>query len=328
MSPTDLDTSTEQTPREEPARETPGGQLLAARRRQGLSLGDVARQLKLSVRQVEALERDDHASFAGPVFVRGFLRNYAKLLGLDADALLTTAAPPPAQGAPVTAAAASEQPPMVTEEAPGAERGGRMLTAVVIIALVGVALVLLASNLARDSGKPAEVAAVQTPVPAPVAAPAVTPEPAASAPIAAVPVPAEAATPASVPQEAAQPAAPPVSSTAAGEPASAPAPQEPPPAVAANDEQPGARPQVSTSGKGSARVQMEFEGESWVEVRDGTGATIFARLNAAGTKRVVRGDPPLSLVVGNAANVKVTWHDKPVELQPHPKSDVARITLE
>ncbi len=66
----------------------PGAQLLAERRAQGLSLGDVARQLKLSVRQVEALERDEYAAFPGPVFARGFLRNYAKLLQLDAEALV------------------------------------------------------------------------------------------------------------------------------------------------------------------------------------------------------------------------------------------------
>ena len=61
------------------------------RRNQGLSLGDIARQLKLSVRQIEALERDDYASFSGPVFVRGFLRNYAKLLHLDPEPLLAAA---------------------------------------------------------------------------------------------------------------------------------------------------------------------------------------------------------------------------------------------
>jgi cytoskeleton protein RodZ len=73
---------------------------------------------------------------------------------------------------------------------------------------------------------------------------------------------------------------------------------------------------------------MVFEGESWVEVRDGTGSTIFSRLNAAGTERLIRGNPPLSVVVGNASSVKLLYHEKPVDLQPHTKVDVARITLE
>ena len=59
----------------------PGAILLEERRRQSLSLTDVARQLKLSPRQVEALERDDYAALPGPVFVRGFMRNYARHAG-------------------------------------------------------------------------------------------------------------------------------------------------------------------------------------------------------------------------------------------------------
>ncbi len=69
-----------------------GAALLMERRRQGLSLGDISRQLKLSVRQVEALERDDYSGFTGPVFVHGFIRNYAKLLNLDPQYWSETAA--------------------------------------------------------------------------------------------------------------------------------------------------------------------------------------------------------------------------------------------
>ena len=68
-----------------------GAALHAERGRQGLSVGDVSRHLKLSVRQVEALERDDYQIFGGAVFVHGFLRNYAKLLGLDATLLIGAA---------------------------------------------------------------------------------------------------------------------------------------------------------------------------------------------------------------------------------------------
>src|SRR5262245_26902256 len=88
-----------------PAASRPGAMLLAVRREQGLSLGDVARQLKLSVRQVEALERDEYEAFPGPVFVRGFLRNYAKLLQLDPEALVAQAglAAAPSAGSPPAA---------------------------------------------------------------------------------------------------------------------------------------------------------------------------------------------------------------------------------
>ena len=63
-----------------------GAELRAAREAAGLTIDAVAQQLKLAPRQVQALEDDDFAQLPGRTFVRGFLRNYARLLHLDADA--------------------------------------------------------------------------------------------------------------------------------------------------------------------------------------------------------------------------------------------------
>ena len=80
-----------------------GAALRQARLAQNLGVPDVARQLKLSINQVEALEAGDFQRLPGQVFVRGFVRNYARLLKLDADELLKAVAaslpreePPPA----------------------------------------------------------------------------------------------------------------------------------------------------------------------------------------------------------------------------------------
>src|SRR3954471_17432291 len=67
---------------------SPGAMLAAAREELNLSVSDVARHLKLSPAQVEALEAGAYERLPGPVFVRGFLRNYAKLLGIDPQPLL------------------------------------------------------------------------------------------------------------------------------------------------------------------------------------------------------------------------------------------------
>ena len=61
-----------------------GGALRAARERQKLSLQDIASQLRLGVNQVEALEADRYDKLPQPSIVRGFIRNYAKALKLDA----------------------------------------------------------------------------------------------------------------------------------------------------------------------------------------------------------------------------------------------------
>jgi len=65
-----------------------GGQLRAARIAAQLSVEDIARALKFSPRQIEALETDNYAALPGGAFVRGFVRNYARLLKLDSRALL------------------------------------------------------------------------------------------------------------------------------------------------------------------------------------------------------------------------------------------------
>lgn len=64
-----------------------GSMLAAARQRQGLSQEDVAQKLKLKLRQIEALEQGHYEQLPGELFVRGFVRGYARLVGAD-DALL------------------------------------------------------------------------------------------------------------------------------------------------------------------------------------------------------------------------------------------------
>ena len=75
------------------------GQVLrAARLERGLDIEDVARQLRFAARQVTALEEDEYDKLAGGPFLRGFVRNYAKLLQLDEAPLLKLleqSVPPP-----------------------------------------------------------------------------------------------------------------------------------------------------------------------------------------------------------------------------------------
>jgi cytoskeleton protein RodZ len=65
-----------------------GAQLRAGREALGLSVDAVAQQLKLSPRQVHALEVGDFSLLPGRTFVRGFVRNYARLVRLDAEHVL------------------------------------------------------------------------------------------------------------------------------------------------------------------------------------------------------------------------------------------------
>ena len=275
-----------------------GRRLAEARQAQQQSAADIARQLKLSVAQVEALESGHYERLPGPIFVRGFIRNYARLVRLDANELLR-----PAEAAAAPAAPADRAPPADIPY-PGRARKRWPLA---IAALVVIAA-LAAYEMYWDEVAPGSVpgvTAVQPPAQRQAQAPA--PDAGASA-IPALPVGA-------APDEGVKTAEPTMTQT---EPA-APAPAEQAPSEA---QPPAAAPRA-----GEKQVMLEFDDESWVEIRDRNERVIFSQLNRPGTQQRVDGLPPFSVVVGNAHAVRLTFDGRSVDLAPHTRVDVARLIL-
>jgi cytoskeleton protein RodZ len=112
---------------------------------------------------------------------------------------------------------------------------------------------------------------------------------------------------------------------AAAQPAAQPAETTAPAPVPSAATEAAAPPQPSP---GEGRIRLEFDSESWVEIKEQGGRTLMSQLNSPGTRAVIVGRPPLSLVIGNAAAVRLTYNDKPVDLKPHIQIEVARMTLE
>ena len=67
---------------------TIGSVLTDARNQAALSQADVAKRMNLMVRTIQALEEDDFKNLPGPTYVRGYLRTYARLVGLDSEQLV------------------------------------------------------------------------------------------------------------------------------------------------------------------------------------------------------------------------------------------------
>ncbi len=80
--------------------ETAGARLASARERLGLSLDQVADHLKLDRHTVVALEEGDHRAIGAAVFVRGFLRRYAALVGEPPAEIEALYARRPGRGGP------------------------------------------------------------------------------------------------------------------------------------------------------------------------------------------------------------------------------------
>lgn len=78
---------------------------------------------------------------------------------------------------------------------------------------------------------------------------------------------------------------------------------------------------------GKRRITLRFERDAWVGITDRAGRTLISQLNPAGSEQSVEGMPPFSVVIGNAPHVKLTYDLKPIDLLPHVKVEVARLTL-
>ena len=280
----------------------PGGRLAQARQLQNLSAADVARQLKLSVWQVEALETGHFDKLPGPVFVRGFIRNYARLLKLDPEELLRSAGDSLPHPAPRPETPSSQDIPFPTAET--RRWPGYAIAAAVLVA--GLAFYEFYLNEPESAvTRPVAVA----PAPVPVAPP---PREAAVPP-----APAETGTPATGAAPAGRPTLTAVASAISTARDAAPTAAGSPLHESDRPAQPGER-----------QVRMIFDQECWVEIRDRNGKTIFYQLNRPGTEQLVNGLPPLTLVVGNAHGVRLSYDDRPVDLARHTKIDVARLILQ
>ena len=65
-----------------------GEMLRSAREAKGLTLESVNRDTKISVDILVSLEQDDFDSVGSDIYLKGFLRNYARLLGVDVEELM------------------------------------------------------------------------------------------------------------------------------------------------------------------------------------------------------------------------------------------------
>jgi cytoskeleton protein RodZ len=297
----------------------PGARLQAARHAAGLSLEQVAQQLKLAPRQVRALEEEDFAQLPGRTFARGFVRNYARLLNLDGEDLLATL--PDATRAPALEAPALQSTGAMIAELPSASTVRPSVTRWVI-PLVLVACIVGAATYEwyRGGLSPQDAAPRTLPPTAGVASPEVGAAPSAATP-SAMPAPTAAAAPATTTStelpnpfavEAAATAVPAAARAANPEAAAAPVSAMPAPAEAV------APP---------ASLQLTYRGPSWTEIRDRDGQVLISRLVAAGSEQSIRGVAPFDIVIGNATVVTLVYRGAPVDLLRYTRQNVARLRL-
>lgn len=294
------------------------------REARGLSIGDVSAVLKLTPKQIQALESGDLAALPGLAFARGFARNYARFLAIDPAPLMAAVD----AGNPEARSRVVERMP--TMDGLGRMPSGRgssfsaLPAALISLALLAVLVAgwyfqwfesreekdLLTAATSAAQVAAAQVSASGVPVPD---APAGQSQP-ASMGDPAVPGAQPAVLVLSGTESQSGVVAQPVLAAAQGQLVAG---QSAPAATATNDAQ-AALP----------RLVFTFDAESWVEVRDSAGKVIFSRLNQAGSTQEVQGAAPFAVVVGNAPKVQLSWKGQAVDLKPHTKVSIARLTVQ
>jgi cytoskeletal protein RodZ len=134
-----------------------------------ISLREVADVSKISIRYLEALEEDRFDVLPAPVFAKGFLREYARFVGLDPDEVVNSYL-----NAQRTRGAEEEAEPTAPPRAGGLDRTSGIFLALAIVGLLGVVggLTYYVERTREDTDE----------APPPIAAPAVVTEVAAPEP--------------------------------------------------------------------------------------------------------------------------------------------------
>lgn len=321
------------TPESEPQTTgpTPGEILRKAREAKNLSVAAIATQMNLDLRTVDALEQGDQSRLPAPIFVRGYLRSFARLVGASEDAVLSAyQAHAPAEPAPrainiPARRRSSVRIPAIPWKA--------LFLILVLIGVVGLMIefgpTLLARFMEPDRTDAPATLPLPTPGGAPVAGDAAgelsLPAPADSMSLALpTPTTAERSLPVVVDE---------VEPEIAAETEFAPQPQvetDRAPADIADLPIAPFVPYTAATVTTAVQLQLEFSftDDSWVEIVGGDRQRLLYGLMRKGVSRTVAGVAPVSVLLGNAAAVELRVDGQSYDLSRYSRGKVARFTLD
>ncbi|MVV47699.1 helix-turn-helix domain-containing protein [Pseudomonas sp. PB120] len=330
-------------------RVNPGETLRQARESNGWSLAEVALKLNLTVNSLSNLEAGAFDKLPGHTFARGYIRAYAKLLGMDQTVLVQQfdqSTGTDSQGSSVHSLGRIEEPVRVSHTIL------RIVSLLLLIAVIGGGFIwwqdqtssrtkdqvslspehvevegadgttqihpldepedqAVAEGQAEGSTTALALPQAETSAEAPAEAAPITP----TAPVAAPAAPAPAAPVHSTAPAVAAPAAPTLAAPVVSAP---PATASVTPTIPA----PAAAPVA-----GQGQVQLQFTADCWTQVTDGTGKVLLSGLKRKGESVSVSGKPPFAVRLGFARGAQVSYNGQVVDVAPFTSGETARLKL-
>lgn len=280
-----------------------GGALRAKRIEQALSTQAVAKQLRLGNAQIEALEQNDFSALPEPTIVKGFIRNYAKLLKIPAEPILAAYA----ELMPRTEQYAFAVGPGINMKiSENAKPGSARYLILTVLLLLGLGAWFFYQHYIQKPDVVSPMPEMAEMFPEELALQMTTPNEQQSV-IDTQEILDEATT-----EESAL---------------SVEAPESD---VATANSEVIAQPQDTAVIEAVvSKTKLEFNAtqETWLSVVNKSGKEVYNKILYPGNRDVVEVEQPSEIVVGNAHGTTLIVDGKRVDLAPHTRINVARVQL-
>lgn len=314
----------------------PGPQLKAAREARGMKIQDAALQLHLQVSAVEAIENSAYDQLPAPTYVRGYLRNYAKLVGLDGDELVAAYSYADQHEPRI------EMPARPTSQVSSSDRPVQIFTFIISLGLVLLLLAWWQSRNVQDDFSldlwPATSGSNEADTARAVSSRA------SQESIVTLEQPAGLDYPLRVIHHPQITRLDPVDTDADDDSVSLMTGEDQTiattvdnntntPADTANDTAPavGTVPVAPANDAGNITNEpallLDVKSESWIEIQDANGTRLYMGLATAGEQLRFTGTLPLDVVIGNAGGVQAQYRGEPINMEASTRSGVARFQV-
>lgn len=340
--------------------------LLAARTAKKLSQKDVSNNLRFSLNQINSLENNDFSALPQPMITRGFIRNYARLLEIDAEPLLASYRIRVPEKTPYAVSVQSTMYQVMSGK--DSMPWLKYILGSIFILLFLLAWILYIDYMPKSTKSKTEIVPASTtisPLPTLEALPEVAlpaaerinevvidstttaeptivdstkaPELAAnvvnstnntnSTPPSLVPVD-QVALQSNIAQKERVSVTPVPNVAAKTLPTTSTSTTKAQPVISTAAVAPLGVAQTVVNTK-TNKVSMSFNAPTWVQVTDKSGKIIFEKILSAGSVDGLDGEKPFNIVIGNAKATKLSFLGKAVDLTPYTtENNVARLKLE
>ena len=327
-------------------RVNPGETLRQARESNGWSLAEVALKLNLTVTSLSNLEAGAFDKLPGHTFARGYIRAYAKLLGMDQAVLVQQfdqSTGTDSHGSSVHSLGRIEEPVRVSHTIL------RIVSLLLLIAVIGGGFVWWQDQTSLrtkdfislspehvevegadgttqihplDEPEDQAVAQGQTEGATPLALPQA--ETSSETPAVAEATAPDVTPTTPTPDTPTHNVAPVVAAPATPAPV---VPATPAPVVTAPVAPTAPAPVTAAPVAGQGQVQLKFTADCWTQVTDGAGKVLLSGLKRKGDSVSVSGKPPFSVRLGFARGAQVSYNGQAVDVAPFTSGETARLKL-